>query len=872
LALALLLTVAATYYVAVTAEAKDRLRFHNVVGDAEESIKNRLETYIALLRAGSGLFAASDRVSRSEFHAYIEQLELKRYYPGAQGIGFSVRVSPQAKDALIATMRQAGQANFQLQPDYPRDEYHSIIYLEPLDSRNQAAIGYDMFTEPVRRAAMERARDSGLPAASGKVTLVQEIEGPKQAGFLIYVPIYRPGQTPHTEAERRAALTGFIYSPFRADDLWQGILRAESHLALDFQVFDGDGPKAENLLHHSNSAQAANDRRSAPHFTATRKIEVAGRKWLLSFTSRPGFELASQGRFVPYVLLSGLVISFVLFSVARSQAQARAAAERAALELLESEEALRLSESRLRRLVDANIIGIVIGDFQDNIIEANDAFLSIIGYTREDLRAGAVKWAHLTPPEYRCLDIQALAEIKLRGAHPPVEKEFIRKDGTRVPVLLGTAYLPDSQDLAVSFFLDLTERKRAEEERAELLAREREARAEAERASHAKDEFVATLSHELRTPLNAILGWAHLLRSGNLKGEKAAHALETIERNAKAQAQMVDDILDISRIIQGRMRLEVRSVELTSVINAAIDAVRPAAEAKKLELRTHLDPSASLVSGDPDRLQQVIWNLLANAVKFTPSGGQVEVRLERADPHAQISVRDTGSGISPDFLPHVFDRFRQADSSSTRPYGGLGLGLSIVRHLVELQGGAVTAASDGVGRGATFTVHLPLRAVRDVQPQLPSESSSPSAVVKDKPLYSRFPRLDHLQVLVVDDEADARELLMAVLEQCGAEAIAVASAAEALEALQRWRPDVLVSDIGMPQEDGYVLIGKVRALVPEQGGRIPAIALTAYARAEDRTRALAAGFQTHVPKPVEPAELAFVIASLAGRYEKASAR
>ncbi len=388
---------------------------------------------------------------------------------------------------------------------------------------------------------------------------------------------------------------------------------------------------------------------------------------------------------------------------------------------------------------------------------------------------------------------------------------------------------------------DIDHQKRVEEAYAALLLREQEARAQLEEANRSKDEFLATVSHELRTPLNAILGWTRML-----------------ERNARAQTQLVEDILDVSRIIAGKLRVQVRHIDLRGVILAAIDAVRPAAEAKQVELALDLRDEASDFHGDPHRLQQVVWNLLSNAIKFTPGRGRVVVELRRSNGHVEIAVSDTGVGIARDFLPHVFDRFRQADSSSTRMQGGLGLGLAIVRHLVEVHGGMVRAESEGEGKGARFTVRLP---VRQVQPQ-PQETAAlngngahPEPVPQVEPTA-----LAGVRVLVVDDDADARELVRVMLGNYGAEVILAASADEALELISRQPPDVLVSDIGLPGEDGYALLRRVRGL--PQTARLPALALTAYASSADHRRALDAGFQRHVPKPVEPAELAGVVASV----------
>ncbi len=416
-------------------------------------------------------------------------------------------------------------------------------------------------------------------------------------------------------------------------------------------------------------------------------------------------------------------------------------------------------------------------------------------------------------------------------------------------------------------FDDITERRRAAAERERLLSREQSLRAEAEAANRLKDEFLATVSHELRAPLNSIFGWARILRGGGLSPEKAARAYETIEHSARAQNKLIGDLLDVSRVITGKLRLDVRAVAPAPVVEAAVEAARPAAEAKSISLQVSLDSQAEDVAGDADRLQQVVWNLVSNAIKFTPHGGRVEVRLARALSHVEIAVSDTGQGIAPEFLPHVFERFRQQDGSTTRRHGGLGLGLAIVRHLVELHGGTVRAESPGEGLGSTFIVTLPLRTadhglrIEPAQGAGLGEGDRKSAM--RNPLSSI---LRGVRVLVVDDEAETREFLGFVLRQEGAEVVAAATAAESLAKLTDWRPDVLVADISLPGEDGYELIGKVRAQA--SGRELPAVALTAYARAEDRMRVLASGYQMHLSKPAEPEELVAMVASLAGRLSK----
>lgn len=401
-------------------------------------------------------------------------------------------------------------------------------------------------------------------------------------------------------------------------------------------------------------------------------------------------------------------------------------------------------------------------------------------------------------------------------------------------------------------FKDVSARKRAELEKEQLLASEREARLEAERANRLKDEFLATVSHELRTPLNAMLGWLSLVRSGRIAVEKHAHALETIERNARAQAQLVEDLLDVSRILGGKLRLEVEPIDFASVVHAAVDAMKPAAESRRLRLSSTVAQPAT-VMGDAHRLQQVVGNLISNALKFTNAGGSVRVVLEQSESSLVLSVSDTGIGLAPEFLPLVFDRFRQVDGGTTRSQGGLGLGLSIVRQLVELHGGTVRATSEGLGHGATFVVVLPVALGRTMK--------------VDQGVLGSLgipcpPELDGIHVLAVDDEKDSREMLAGLLETCGARVTPAASAEEAFARLRDERPTLIVSDIGMPGESGLSLIARIRALPAREGGDVPAVALTAYARAEDRTRCLLAGFDSHVPKPVEPIELAAVVASL----------
>lgn len=417
--------------------------------------------------------------------------------------------------------------------------------------------------------------------------------------------------------------------------------------------------------------------------------------------------------------------------------------------------------------------------------------------------------------------------------------------------------LKDQEGNVVKWFgtcTDIHEQKQILEERAHLLELEQIARAKAETANRIKDEFLAVLSHELRTPLNAILGWSKLLQTRSFDQAKRSQALATIERNAKLQVQLIEDLLDTSRILQGKLTLEITNVNLASTILSALDTMRLALETKSIQVNTILEPNLGIILGDSTRLQQVVWNLLANAIKFTPKKGKIAIELRQVDGFAEIIVSDTGKGIHPEFLPYAFNYFQQADSSSVRKFGGLGLGLAIVRHIVEMHGGIVKAESPGEDQGATFTVSLPLRQDESLS------MAEPANFPTDLGLNSLL--LAGIKVLIVEDDADSRDFVVFVLEQEGAEAIAVSSAFEALQVLTQTQPDVLVSDISMPDMDGYMLISQVRTLTPEAGGKIPAIALTAYARDDDQQQALAAGYQMHLSKPVNTEKLIAAIVKL----------
>jgi PAS domain S-box-containing protein len=515
-------------------------------------------------------------------------------------------------------------------------------------------------------------------------------------------------------------------------------------------------------------------------------------------------------------------------------------------DMRELDKARAYAESLIKNAPDP----VFVSDLEGKILQANDAVSHLLGFRQDQVVEQSVS-RFLGADETREF-VAALREVVEHGVSRNVRLHPRSASGEVISTTLNASALRDPEGHVIGAIGILRDMRAYEE----VLHDLEESRRELRDANQAKDRFLAVVSHELRTPLTAMLGWVRLLTTGMLDDATSARALPVIERNTKLLAQLIEDLLDVSRIVAGKLRLETGPIDLVAVIESAIEAVQGLADAKSIGLKAVLDPSAGSLVGDPGRLQQVMWNLLANAIKFTPSRGRIDLRLERAGSHARLTVRDTGRGISAELLPHIFDRFRQDDGS--RRHGGLGLGLAIVRHIVELHEGTVWAESDGEGRGATLVVELPLP-----NDDIRGDSKPAPAYRRLESAPSRVINLSGRRILAVDDEADARDLLAEILGRAGADVTVVDSADEALETLRRWRPDVLVSDIGMPGDDGYVLIRKVRALGADEGGQVRALALTAYARLEDRALALEAGFHAHIAKPVDPLELTALIAGLA---------
>jgi len=1027
----ILLTGLGTYSAYESVQAKSLARraeeqriFEQDTAEIQSKIEARVEACIALLRGAKALFVVNPATTRSEFGQFVQRLEVTTRYPGIQGIGFTKRLRPEEAPSFIKNVRQE-LPSFNIWPSDRRDEYHTIVFLEPLDRRNEAALGYDMFTQPTRRAAMERARDNGGPALTGPVTLVQEIDEEKQQGFLIYVPIYEGGVTPASIEQRRELLLGFAYSPFRAADFVHGISLSERLKEIDFQLIAADGTVLRGFRFTKDMSEA---------FTDDSEFEVAGNKWKLLFRGSKSTSLPVSMAIVPTVAVAGGLVTSLLYLLARRQARER---ER----INTHREWLRVTLSSIGDGVIAtdlhghitfmnpvaesltgwpfrdvegkpveqvfNVIneetkqqvaipvheviqkGVVVGltnhtalrtrsgkeiPIEDSAAPIKDAVGATIGAVlvfhdveqkrsaekadreRAELIAAqnvigsailgeldtktllqlitdeAVKLSHaafgaffynvlsehgesymlytlsgaprekfenfpmprataLFGPTFRGEGIIRSDDITkdprygkqqegpFRGmppGHLPVKSYLAVPVKSRSNNVIGGLFLGHSEvgvfskrdeqiasaiaaqaSIAIenarlyeSAQKEIEARKHAEEQRLDLLKKEQEARSRAEAASRAKDEFIAVVSHELRTPLTPMLGWVRMLKLSGLDNAQHRHGLDVIERNVKAQIRLVEDLLDMNRLLSGKLKIENRVLNLDEVVSASVETMKAVADSKHIAIHVrNLAESRVQVYGDFVRLQQVHCNLLSNAIKFTSESGAVSITTSISGQNAEVCVEDNGQGIDPEFLPHLFQRFTQADSSTTRQYGGLGLGLAIAKQIIELHGGSIFAKSRGKAKGAQFYVHLPLYST-DVLSRASDSRGTPSRDLEEI--------LQNVKVLVVDDAADTREFLSVMLKQWKVRTETAADTSEAMNVYNRFSPDVLVTDIGMPGDDGYALL---RSLKEKYGDNaVRAIALSAHARPEDRARSQKEGFQLHLAKPIEPMELVKAIA------------
>lgn len=583
LVISIILSLGVTFLIYKNALSRDNIRFNNSVANVRSAIENRINLYVALLKGGRGFVESTENLNREKFANYVKSLELEKNYAGIQGIGFTRVVASGERNAFVKQMKSEGYPDFKIFPEGERESYQTIMYLEPPDERNRKVIGFDMSSEDNRRRALIAARDLGTETLTAKIVLLQEDGNDAQAGFLLYLPIYKDGKIPATIQERRENLVGYIYSPFRATDFLNATLNETPSTEVAIRIFDGD-IKPENLLAQSNSAEAQSfEARREEAFYANNNLEMAGRRWVIEYVPLPISAEQSNLRWVPWVFIGGVIFSFLLFGITYAESSARAKIQNIAAELF-----------------------------------------------------------------------------------------------------------------------DLEQQKQT------LLEKEQRARLAAEQANLTKDEFISVVSHELRTPLNAIAGWAKILKTENLSANTKDLALQKIERNLRSQTRLVEELLDYSQIISGRINLENTRFDFSGIFESSFSEMEPKAHDKDIYLVKNNSLNGQKIVGDREKLKIVIRNLLSNAIKFTPAGGKVEVEVAEKNDVIEMQIKDTGRGISPEFLPHIFDRFRQDDASTTRFYGGLGLGLAISEHIVKLHKGSIEAHSEGKEKGSVFTVKIPV--------------------------------------------------------------------------------------------------------------------------------------------------------------------
>jgi PAS domain S-box-containing protein len=1062
LLLSLMATTLVSGMVYLNAEQEASWRFDQDSQSAVNTIRNRIATYENALLHTRALFAAKENVSREDFRNFVSSLELEERYPGLQGIGLAVRIAPNRIADHEKTVREEGFEQYSIWPTHPRNEYTSIIYLEPFDWRNQRAFGYDMFSDPVRRKAMSRARDTGRPAMTERVFLMQETSVNRQPGFLLYVPVYKSGEPIDTVEQRRSALIGYVYSPFRAEDLFRNVLNAK-YAENEFDVEIHDTPhgsaSSSNLLFNSHGSHGAADDPSRIWTSSMRAkqhvIHMPGTNWTVTTYAPHGLSMSSNRHAPWYVFFGGLLISGLLFRMSlsynaysahirKSENQLRLvtdslpaliayfdskwnyqfanaaheswlglhpsetkgknifqvlgtqlpswdkdttqrlfSGERVTFESYIPHRSLGLRPVRIdctpnlredgalagfvilatdiseqkawtqklredkRALELMNTLGLYLRGELDpgslnrkTLASATEILHAQIGLFIPDDKLGQAPLAAFIDDSSdqqivvsaltQTLDAEVLASLEsplakfinsnrvqriqdvsqtLPHEAPQIERHLMSlsgfaanhapHDGENQPLVRGAISVPlgsrsgerfghlvlfhsrsgffnerDEQILdglaaqaSVAFENSrLVDALRCSEAYQRSIAEENETLyREAQSANRAKDEFLAVLSHELRTPLTAIQGHAELLKHEHTP-EELGESIEAIERNAKVQNQLVSDLLDVSSIIAGKIQIHTKPVLIHQCIKASIKSLCLTATARNVGIETDLRDRECLVLGDETRIQQILWNLITNAIKFTEPGGKISILSFRENGCYEIRVSDTGQGIDPEFLPYVFDRFRQEDYRTTRRHGGLGLGLSIVRNLVELHHGQIEVHSAGRGQGSQFIVKLPLLEASTIQTDLPFETLSLSNKTPSKAAHTSLnpsERLKNNRILVVDDEPDARLLITRYLERAGAKVKAAASAKEAMDALGPFDPEVIVSDISMPEEDGHSLIRRIRAEERSQNRpATPAIALTAFAQHHDISRSLESGFNSHVTKPVGAKVLTEVVCSL----------
>ena len=814
--IALLVTGSLVAGVAMGIQRQDRLAFDYEVERTREAIEQRVAVTANLMRGTAGLFEASHEVTGEEFRRYIETLQLRSRYPGILGIGFTRWLTPRDVPGFEAEVRAGARPGFHVWPRGPRPQMTSITYLEPYDRRNAAAIGFDMLTEPTRRAAMLAARARGDLVASGKVTLLQEIDPAKQAGFLMYLPVYA-----HADDASRSGFLGFVYAPLRVGDLLAGT-RGPGVRRIDYSLYDGDRAMPAALLRTTLTAGEKPGR-----LVAERRLRVGGRPWLVRYSSRRALDDLSQRWLVPWLALAAFAASALLATLSWLQGRARVRAETA----MAAERIVALTLHREREWLGATLTSIddavIAVDAQERVTWMNPVAERLTGWSRhEALGQAFAAVVHLLRTED---DAPAPAGARGRGG------AMLRaRDGTVRPVDHSRAPIREASGEvsgAVIVMHDASERHRTE---AELRENDRR-----------KDEFLAMLAHELRNPLAPISTAATLLRMPQLDAARVAHASAVILRQVGHMTELVDDLLDVSRVTRGLVELDREVFDVREAVRAAAEQVHALVERQRHRLDLDLGDEPLCVDGDRTRLTQVFANLLNNAAKYTPPGGRLRVEARPADGHVRLRVVDNGIGIEPALLPRVFDLFTQAERSLDRSQGGLGIGLALVRSVVELHGGQVRASSDGAGQGSTFDVILPRVQARSTPAAAPAPAETPAPAAP-------------LRIVVVDDNEDAAQTLELLLQTLGHDVRSFANGEDAQAALDP-ATDAYILDIGLPGISGYELARRLRADPRSAGARL--FALSGYGQQVDLDASRSAGFDEHFVKPVEPERLLRALAA-----------